>query len=149
MGAKVIIFGKILNSNFLKGLVHSALQQEVRRYYCCCCYFLLTNTLSSKGFKAKYVQFGCLLKKVYLLCSMVFLFHTSPIQVAFCRCPISYFSCSPQHTFLESILYCAVAIPSLLFSLSKPAFLAFKRLANAFCQENLDNSFHAFFFGAN
>ena len=29
MGAKVIIFGKILNSNFLKGFVHSALVQTL------------------------------------------------------------------------------------------------------------------------
>ena len=28
MGAKVIIFGKLLNSNFVKGLVHSALSES-------------------------------------------------------------------------------------------------------------------------
>ena len=45
MGAKVIIFGKILNSNFLKGLVHSALIEK-------------TDTITTIKVKVEKVKFS-------------------------------------------------------------------------------------------
>ena len=77
MGAKVIIFGKLLNSNFVKGLVHSALSCIGPFSSLCCWRAAIRHRVSSSPQLLLSTSSHTLEKVTYYLTPRSFWFHFS------------------------------------------------------------------------